>query len=101
MAAARDHTGAILRTGHEKVSTHRIRPAMPRPSPIVGRLGPWPGRFLEQLGRFGHSLPGATPHASASGLTRLISPRAYMSAPSPIHALAVATAAIAMPSFPA
>ena len=41
--------------------------------------------------------PGLTPHASASGLARLMMPRFNMSAPSPMRALPLNAVAIAMP----
>ena len=63
------------------------------------RPGVRPRRLGEQLARLAaaHARPDAA--VGRDALARLMMPRASMSAPSPMRALAVATAAIAMPSF--
>mgnify|MGYP006171487099 CR=1 FL=1 len=53
------------------------------------------GAFFRSSAASLQLMPARTPHFSANALARLMSPRAYMSCPSPIHAVAVATAAIA------
>ena len=70
---------------------------MERPSDSGAGLAHGQGAVFKSSAASATDWPGATPHAAASGLARLITPRLSMSSPSPMRALSLSTAAMAMP----
>jgi hypothetical protein len=95
VAAAGNHLSATLASASE-INRHNDAPAR-RPSASGAGLRWGQGADVKRSAASAADWPDTTPQAAASGLARLMTPRRSMSSPSPMRALPLSTAAMAMP----